>query len=106
MNDVSLREYVDTRLAAAEKAVSAALAAADRAVSKAEMAAERRFEAQNEFRGTLTDQARLFMPRVECENSMRGLSEKIDLLNTQMNASKERANTWAYGWGLMVGIIG
>lgn len=86
---VSLREYVDVRfesqeratttaLAAQEKAVAAALAAADRAVAKAEAASERRFESVNEFRGTLLDQARTFMPRLEYETSHKALVEKVE----------------------------
>jgi len=88
-DDIRLREYVDVRfdaqdkavtaaLAAQEKAVAAALAAADRAVAKAETAAERRFESQNEFRGTLTDQARTFMPRMEYESAHKSLVEKVE----------------------------
>jgi hypothetical protein len=116
-DDVSLREYVDTRfeaqekavaaaLAAQEKAVAAALAAADRAVAKAETAAERRFESVNEFRATLTDQARTFMPRAESEQALRGLTEKLDVLTNRVNARDERSSTWASGWGLIVGLVG
>lgn len=116
-DDVSLREYVDTRfeaqreavaaaLAAQEKAVAAALAAADRAVSKAELAAERRFESVNEFRATLTDQARTFMPRAEAEQAIQTLHEKLETITNRVNARDERANTWASGWGLIVGIVG
>jgi len=88
---VSLREYVDVRfesqeratttaLAAQEKAVAAALAAADRATTKAEAAADSRFQAVNEFRGTLTDQAQTFLPRAEFDTSKQGMVDKIDSL--------------------------
>jgi len=86
---ISLREYVDTRfdsqdkatataLAAQEKAVAAAMAAAKEAVIKAETASERRFESVNEFRGTLLDQSRTFMPRLEYETSHKSLVEKVE----------------------------
>src|SRR6186713_1573425 len=91
MTHVPLREYVDVRfdaqdkavlsaLSAQGKAVDAALAAADRAVAKAEAAAEKRFESQNEFRGTLTDQARTFMPRTEAEQSTGAINDKLNAL--------------------------
>ena len=90
-DEVRLREYVDIRfnaqekaveaaLAAQEKAVAAALAAADRAVAKAERAAEARFESVNEFRGTLTDQAATFLPRREYENAHTAVVEKVEAL--------------------------
>jgi len=114
-DDVSLREYVDTRfeaqreavaaaLAAQEKAVAAALAAADRAVAKAETAAEKRFESVNEFRSALADNFRTLMPRAEAEAAMKTVNEKIDILTSRVNARDERSNTWASGWGLIVGI--
>jgi hypothetical protein len=116
-DDVSLREYVDTRfeaqreavaaaLAAQEKAVAAALAAADRAVAKAETAAEKRFESVNEFRSALADNFRTLMPRAEAEAAMKTVNEKIDILTSRVNARDERSNTWASGWGLIVGIVG
>jgi hypothetical protein len=114
---VSWRNYVDNRfetqdravaaaLAAQEKAVAAALTAADRAVAKAESASEKRFESVNEFRATLTDQARTFMPRAEAEQAIRAMNEKLDVLTARVNARDERSNTWASGWGLIVGLVG
>lgn len=64
---------VAAALAAAEKAVTAALTAADKAVSKAEVAQSKVNETQNEFRGTLRDQASQFIPRSETENLIREL---------------------------------
>ena len=64
---------VAAALAAAEKAVTAALTAADKAVGKAELAQAKTNESQNEFRGTLRDQAQQFMPRSETENLVREL---------------------------------
>jgi hypothetical protein len=64
---------VAAALAAAEKADTAALTAADKAVGKAEVAQAKVNETQNEFRGTLRDQAQAFMPRSETENLIREL---------------------------------
>lgn len=114
---LTLREYVDTRfeaqreavaaaLAAQEKAVAAALAAADRAVAKAETAAERRFESQNEFRGTLTDQARTFMPRAEAEQTMRAMNEKLENLTARVNSRDDRGRGAGALWGSIAAGVG
>jgi hypothetical protein len=72
---------------AQEKAVTAALTAADRAVSKAELAAERRFEAVNEFRGQLADQAVTFLPRNEFDSQHQSTLDKIDELQKSLQNS-------------------
>jgi len=64
---------VAAALAAAEKAVTAALVASEKAVDKAEVAQAKVDEGQNEFRGTLRDQASTLMPRSETENLIREL---------------------------------
>ena len=80
----ALKEYVDQRfassevavttaLSSAEKAVGAALIAAEKAVEKAEAAQGRVNETQNEFRGTLRDQAADLMPRAETELLVKDL---------------------------------
>jgi hypothetical protein len=103
---VSLREYVDIRFAAQESAVQAALASAEKAVVKAESAAERRFDSVNEFRATLADQARLLMPRAEAESAMKSLTEKLDALQTRVNARDDRGRGMGDIWGYIVGAVG
>jgi hypothetical protein len=123
-NELSLREYVDTRfeaqreavaaaLAAQEKAVAAALAAADRAVAKAETAAEKRFESVNEFRSALADNFRTLMPRAEAEQAVRTMNDKIDELTKRVNAKEERGRGMGdiIGWivggvGLLAAVVG
>jgi hypothetical protein len=109
---ISLRNYVDGRfeaqdkavaaaLAAAEKAVTAALSAADRAVSKAEIAADKRFESVNEFRQTLSDQTRTFVPRAEYEQAHKSLSDKLDLVTSRLNSRDDKGR----GMGDVVSMI-
>jgi phage-related tail protein len=116
-DSVSLRDYIDNRfeaqdkavaaaLAAQEKAVTAALAAADRAVSKAEMASERRFESMNEFRGALADSARLLMPRAEAEQTFRAMAEKIDDVTKQVKARDDRSRGLGQGWAILIAAVG
>jgi hypothetical protein len=65
-----LNETNDVRIARLEEQVKAnsekvqiALAASEKAIMKAETATEKRFEAVNEFRQTLSDQAANFVTR-------------------------------------------
>src|ERR1700685_214980 len=83
---ISLREYVDIRFDAQEKAVNAALAASDRAVNKAEMASEKRFDAVNEFRAALADSARLLMPRSEAEQRMAAIEKMVNDIKITVDA--------------------
>jgi len=84
----ALRELLETRIGAldrllsrrmddADKAISAALASAEKAVTKAETSAERRFEAVNEFRKTLSDQASTFIPRGEYDTAYDALTGRV-----------------------------
>jgi len=108
---VSLREHIlallaemdrrfDAAIAAQDKAVQIAMIASEKAVVKAEIAAEKRFEAGNEFRGQLADQAATFMPRAEAEQRMAALAEKVDDVK-----GSSRAGALAL-WGYLVGGIG
>lgn len=69
---------VASALMSQEKAVGAALIAADRAVSKVETANEKRFEAVNEFRAQLADQAAGFIPRNEANIRFDAVVERIE----------------------------
>ncbi len=114
---VTLREYIEARFSASEKAVdaafaaqkegiSAALAAADRAVAKAENATEKRFESVNEFRATLDNQQRTLIPRAEVDVLVRGLNEKIGNLTKLMDGLQAERIGVKGGYGYAVGIIG
>ncbi len=81
-------------LAAQDKAVQIAMVASEKAVVKAEIAAEKRFEATNEFRGQLSDQAATFMPRVEAEQRLMQLGEKIEDVKGSNRAGASAL--WAY----------
>jgi len=102
---ISLREYVDIRFEAQEKAVNAALAAAQKAVDKAETAAEQKFESVNEFRAALSDSSRLNLPRTEFEQVHRTLSDKIDELATRLNARDNRGEGMSQVWVVIVAAL-
>lgn len=91
-------------LAAQEKAIGAALAAAERAVGKSELAAEKRFDAVNEFRAQLADQATTFIPRAEAEQRMAANAEKIDALATRIDRTEGHSGGMNAGWAILAGV--
>lgn len=82
---------VEAAFLAQQTATQAALSAAEKAVNKAETAAEKRFEATNEFRGQLNDQAKTFITRTEALAAIERNSERIDELTNRMNISQGNA---------------
>jgi hypothetical protein len=93
---------LDAAFAAADKAVQTALLSAEKAVAKAETAAERRFEAVNEFRGQLADQATTFMPRTEADVRLTAMDEKVSR-NTEDIASLQGRALALAGIGALTG---
>jgi hypothetical protein len=81
---VSLRDYVDTRFDAQKEAVSIAMLAADRATVKADLAIEKRFDNTNEWRGTLENLQRTYMPRSTFDAEIRSILDKIEGLQKLM----------------------
>lgn len=69
---------MSTALTAAERAVQAALVSAEKAVTKAEIASDKRFEATNEFRQQLSDQAATFISRSEADTRIIALGDRLD----------------------------
>jgi len=115
-NNPTLREYVDARFEAQEKAVEAALAAvkeqgasaqaaADRAVLKAETATEKRFEGVNEFRQALADNTRTLMPRAEAEQQLGAITKKVEDLTKRMDARDEQSRGLSQGWTMLVALV-
>ena len=95
------------------EATKSALAAADRAVNKAEQATEKRFEGVNEFRNTLSDQQRTFVPRAEIEILIKSINEKIEdleesalTMRSQSAGIKEGAGMVALIAGVVATLIG
>lgn len=75
-----LKEFVLALRADDKEALAIALKAADTATDKAEAAQRRVNETQNEFRGTLKDQATTLMPRAESEAKSKGVQAQIESL--------------------------
>src|ERR1700691_4940343 len=105
----------EQRFKAMDEKTSLALTASEKAVSKAEIATEKRFDAVNEFRGTLSDQARLLIPREEVNARFAAFDQKIggikkhfskDIAGLKESRSEGvgRYATWIYiiGIGLLI----
>ena len=75
---VSLRDHFNALRANDKEALAIALQAADKAKDKAEDAQRRVNETQNEFRGTLKDQAATLMPRAEAEGKFNSIQKQLD----------------------------
>jgi hypothetical protein len=77
------RRYED-RFKAMDEKTGLALTSSKEAVAKAETATEKRFDAVNEFRGTLSDQAANLMPRGEAGARFDALEEKFAALKDEV----------------------
>ncbi len=76
-NVLSLKEYFDLAVTNLDEKIEQRFLSMKEAVNKAETATEKRFEAVNEFRSTLSDQQRTFIPRKEYEVSNCSLDAKV-----------------------------
>lgn len=112
----SQEKAVNAALIAAKEAVNAALIAAKEAVIKAEGSTEKRFDATNEFRAQLADQASTFMPRAEAEQRIGQMAEKLSDLDrrltdslaavvTQLSAGVGRSSGYATAWSVLLGAL-
>lgn len=63
------------------------------ALAKAEQATEKRFDAVNEFRAQLTDQAATFMPRSESEVRISAVTEKLEANGERINQLELRLSS-------------
>lgn len=114
---ISLREHLEALRADDKEALKIALEAASTAVGKAEQAQSKVNETQNEFRGTLKDQAATLMPRTETEQLIKALREEsergragiqkdVDALKTSSTAIEGRSKGLNAGWIYLIGALG
>ncbi len=76
------------------------------AIAKADMANEKRFQAVNEFRAQLGDQARTFMPRAEVEVMLKAFDSRLDKIEGQQTERAGLKTGTKEGWLYAVGVIG
>lgn len=104
--DRSSKEALNAALAAVKEQSNAAMSAAAKAIDKAELATERRFESVNEFRSTLSDQAKTFINREEYEAKHKNLEDKINILQSRMDSREGADKGVGQSWGFIVGAVG
>ena len=88
----------EQRFSDLEKSLTVALAASEKAILKAESATERRFDAVNEFRSTLSDQAAQFVTRAENHATNLRMAERLEELTDRVNRSEGRGAGLSAGW--------
>jgi hypothetical protein len=105
------RRY-EERFKAMDEKTGLALTSSKEAVTKAEVATEKRFDAVNEFRGTLSDQAATLLPRAEATARFTSYDEKIEEIKRDIVALREsrsqsqgRSSGFSAAWGIAVSIL-
>jgi hypothetical protein len=80
-NDISLKEYFDTRLREQEAQFNIKIAALEKATTIAAGQMEKRLEGQNEFRGQLKDQVTTLVSKAEYAPQLARILEDIKTLS-------------------------
>lgn len=100
-------------LQAIKETTSNTLAAAKEAVAKAENANEKRFESQNEFRQTLTDQQATFVTKAEADArqqasilQIKALEDDMSKLVSRMDEERSRGEGAGNLWFVITSVIG
>ena len=85
--DAARQTAIDAALKSAETLTSSTFAASEKAISKAEANADKWRENANEWRTAMNDRETKFAPRIEIENRLKGLEEKIAELRETWSGS-------------------
>lgn len=102
----TLRAMFEARMSEMDRRYEQRFQGQQDAITKSEAATERRFEAVNEFRSQLADQATRFMPRAESIQRHDSTAEKIGDLASRLDLNAGRSSGLDKGWALLVGAIG
>ena len=86
----ALQADMAERLVSVRRELESANNSAKEAVTKAETATEKRLEGMNEFRATLTDQTKSFIPREVAEGVFTDLRNQIDRISSRVIESGGR----------------
>jgi hypothetical protein len=82
---VASEKAIQAAFAASEKATTSALTSAKEAVQKAEMSADKRFEAVDEIRSQLKEQALVALPRTEYASEFAILQSRMEAIETEVS---------------------
>jgi uncharacterized phage infection (PIP) family protein YhgE len=89
----------EQRFEAMDEKTSLALTSSEKAVTKAETATEKRFDAVNEFRGSLKDQASTLMPRAEAETKFKAYDDRLESMKKDFETKQNDIKTESRGQG-------
>ena len=101
-NNVSMYDYLNTRLDDMYKAFNQRFESNERQVDRAERSLNERLASVNEFRLVLTDQQKLLVNRTEYKD----LIDRVDRLESRVSLSEGRGKGISASWGYLVGAIG
>jgi hypothetical protein len=99
------RAMLDDRAREQKHAIELALAGLDRAVSKAEVAVDKRFDSVNEFRQTLSDQARDFASNQAVDIRFGTAFEKLAGLDSSVRAIQAKESGFNAAWVVVFSLI-
>jgi hypothetical protein len=106
LNDISLKEYFETRLRDLEKATTIVASNLEKSTAIAASAMERRLEGMNEFRNQLKDQTSTFVVRSEYNSTLSRLNEDIRVLRESKATMDGKASQMSTNISTIIAIIG
>jgi len=111
--DVSLRDHIESRLAALEKSLDERFKSQEQAIAHALAANEKRLDGMNEFREALRDQSRQFSVKSDLDNlsavtckDIERLEEDIKSLNESRAEMRGKASQTQLVVAYIISIIG
>lgn len=102
----TLREHLLALLAELDRRMEQRFAAMDRALDLAQVELTRWQAAANEWRGAMNDRDRNQMPRLEIEQRLTALADRLTDLATRLDRAEGRTRGRGDGWGYFVGGVG
>jgi hypothetical protein len=96
---------IEERFRAMDEKTGLALTSSEKAVTKAEFATEKRFDAVNEFRGQLKDQASTLIPRAEAETRFAAIDKDVEDLKKIVTLSQGRGLGIGVSWAIVATVI-
>jgi hypothetical protein len=103
---VSVCQYLERIIKENDRRYEERFQAQEKAVTVGITALEDRLRGMNEFRGTLEDQARKFIPRSEAELALDTLHGEIDKINSELSTARAERMGIKGGWGYAVAVMG
>ena len=106
LESISLKEYVDVKIAATSELFETKISAAEKAVSLASNTLAARLDLMNEFRMQLKDQAGSFFPRAEHDIYIKTVDKDIRELRESKASLEGKASQLSVNITLIIAIVG